>query len=90
MANPNPYQARQARSERRNKVLEPIFEAVVEAVTKARELLQHEDPHVALRAVHGVSQAAASAAKIYESTELASRLEALESREASNENNTSQ
>lgn len=78
MPNPNPYQARQARAANRMKILEPVFEAVLEAVGRARELLNNEDPAIALRAVHGVSQAAASAAKVYETTELASRLEALE------------
>lgn len=78
MANPNPYQARQARAAKRSRVLEPVFEAVLEAVNRSRELLHHEDPSIALRAVHGVSQAAASAAKVYEANELASRIEALE------------
>lgn len=78
MANPNPWQARQARAQSRTKILQPVFEAVLEAVDRARQLLQHEDPAVALRAVHGVSQAAASAAKVYEANELASRVEALE------------
>lgn len=78
MPNPNPYQARKARAETRARALEPVLEAVLEAVEKARELLYHEDPNVVLRAVHGVSQASASASKVFETTVLAERVEALE------------
>lgn len=86
MPNPNPFQARQAKAAKRAQVLAPVFEAILEAVARARALLHHEDPAVVLRAVHGVSQAAASAAKVYETTELASRVEALEQGAPQDEN----
>ena len=78
MPNPNPYQARKARAEKRAHSLQPVLEAVLEAVEKARELLYHEDPNIVLRAVHGVSQASASASKVFETTVLLERVEALE------------
>lgn len=78
MPNPNPYKARHQRAENRARALEPVLEAVLEAVEKARELLHSEDPQVVLRAVHAVSQAGASASKVFESTVLAERVEALE------------
>lgn len=78
MPNPNPYKARQQRAENRARTLEPVLEAVFEAVEKARELLHSEDPQLVLRAVHAVSQAGASASKVFETTVLAERVEALE------------
>jgi hypothetical protein len=78
MPNPNPYHARLARAAKRASALAPVLEATLEAVERARALLSHDDPVIVLRAVHGVSQASASAAKVYETTELASRVEALE------------
>jgi hypothetical protein len=78
VSNPNPYQARQAKAHKRTRVLEPVFEAMLEAVVIARQHLQNEDPQVALRACHAIFQGGASVAKLYEVTELAERVEILE------------
>jgi len=68
----------QRRYETRNEILDTVLESVLEAVKTARELLHHDDPNVRLRAIHGVSQSALSAQRVYESTELLRRLEAVE------------
>jgi hypothetical protein len=66
------------RQDTRNEILDTVLDSVLEAVRTARELLQHEDPNIRLRAIHGVSQSALSAQRVYESTELLRRLEAVE------------
>lgn len=76
--NPNPYQARQTRIERKRAALEPIREALDEAVTACRESLRDDDPAMRLRAAHAISQLAGSYAKIYEAIELESRMAAME------------
>ena len=63
---------------KRTRVLEPVFEAMLEAVAVARQHLPSEDPHIALRACHAIFQGGASVAKLYEVTELAERVEMLE------------
>lgn len=68
----------QRRYETRNEILDTVLESVLEAVKTARELLHHDDPNVRLRAIHGVSQSALSAQRVYESTELLRRLETVE------------
>lgn len=68
----------QKRHVTRNEILDTVLESVLEAVNTARELLHHEDPNVRLRAIHGVSQSALSAQRVYESTELLRRLETVE------------
>jgi hypothetical protein len=72
--NANPHQARRARAERKQAALEPIREALDEAVNTARECLRDGDPSMRLRAAHAISQLASSYAKIYEAVELESRI----------------
>ena len=80
MANPNPNTARATKAQKRREALEPILEAMREAVLTARELLTSEDQATPLRAVHAVSQAAVSYARVYEVGELEHRLEEVERR----------
>lgn len=80
MGNPNPQKARATKAQRRREALEPILEAMREAVLTARELLTCEDQATQLRAVHAVSQAAVSYARVYEVGELEHRLEEVERR----------
>lgn len=70
--------ARRSRAERRQRALEPLQQALDEAIDKARELLNHTEPGTALRAAHAISQLSSSYVKIYEAVELETRLEALE------------
>jgi hypothetical protein len=70
------------RQDTRNEILDTVLESVLEAVKTARELLHHDDPNVRLRAIHGVSQSALSAQRVYESTDLLRRLERLEAFDA--------
>jgi hypothetical protein len=72
--NTNPHQARRARIERKQAALEPIIDALHEAVNTARECLRDGDPSMRLRAAHAISQLAGSYAKIYEAVELESRI----------------
>ena len=48
------------------------------AVMAAGDLLDDDDPATRLRAVHAVSQSAAAYQRVYESSDLEARLEALE------------
>lgn len=48
------------------------------ALEAAERLLEHADPAIQLRAVHAISQAAGSYARVYEVGELEARLNALE------------
>lgn len=80
MANPNPNKARATKAQKRREALEPILEAMRKAVFTARELLTSEDQATQLRAVHAVSQAAVSYARVYEVGELENRLEEVERR----------
>jgi hypothetical protein len=76
--NTNPYQARIARAGKRRTALSGVLGTVSKALQTAESLLQDEDTAVRLRAVHAISQAAATYARLYEVGELESRLEALE------------
>lgn len=80
MANPNPNKARATKAQKRREALEPILDAMRKAVFTARELLTSEDQATQLRAVHAVSQAAVSYARVYEVGELENRLEEVERR----------
>lgn len=68
----------QRQHDTRKEILETVLESVLEAVKTARELLHHDDPNIRLRAIHGVSQSALSAQRVYESTDVLRRLEAVE------------
>jgi hypothetical protein len=87
MANPNPYQARMARAEKRKRTLHgsipELRERVWKAVKAAEGLLSHDDPSVRLRAVHAITQAAASYVRVAEAVELDARVERLESHDYS-------
>ena len=79
--NPNPTAARQAKkAKRRGKpgTLADAQAVLWRALQKAGELLDTEDPHLSLKAVHAVSQCAGSYAKVLEVGELEARLQALE------------
>ena len=83
MANPNPdpLKARQAKKAKRRGKPGSLSDAQAvlwQALRKAGELLEHEDPHLSLKAVHAVSQCAANYAKVLEVGELEARLQALE------------
>lgn len=76
--NPNPYQARQARIERKQHALQPTRDAMDEALSACRECLRDDDPALRLRAAHAISQLAGAFMKLYEAVEIESRLAALE------------
>lgn len=78
MANSNPYQARIARAEKRRADLGSMLDKLKAAADRAGELVNNEDPATAIRAIHALSQTATSFAKVYETAELAARVEALE------------
>lgn len=80
MANPNPRKARQAKTDRKRSALAPVLDSLHRAVTTAEELLASTEEATRLRAVHAVSQAAVSYARVYEVGELEGRLEDLEKR----------
>ena len=77
--NTNPYQARIARTERKQNALQPARDAMDEALTACRECLQNDDPAMRLRAAHAISQLAGAYVKLYEAIEMESRLAAIES-----------
>ena len=77
--NPNPYQARQARIERKRDALQPTRDAMDEAMAACRECLGNADPALRLRAAHAISQLAGAFMKMYEAVEIESRLAAIES-----------
>jgi len=84
MANPNPIQARISKAEKKREVLTWMLSKLENAVETADELLNHEDPHIRLRAVHAISQVATSYAKVYEVGELEARLQIIIDMYASN------
>ena len=90
MSNPNadPTKARQAKKARRRGkpgTVEDARRLLWQALTRAGELLEVEDPEtgqpdntLALKAIHAISQGAGAYAKDTEVTDLAARIEALE------------
>lgn len=80
MANPNPTQARQAKRLKRRKAgtLEHARALLWQALERAAELLEEDDPALSLKAVHALSQGASSYAKLVEVGELEARIAALE------------
>jgi hypothetical protein len=83
MANPNPHPARAAKRRRRLQSMGDITDLkrkVWVAVVTAAQMLEDEDakPDLKLRAVHAVTQAAASYAKLIEATEFEARIAELE------------
>jgi hypothetical protein len=80
MPNPNPRRAREAKAEKRRVALAPVLESLHEAVDTATDLLHSPEEATRLKAVHAVSQAAVSYARVYEVGELEGRLEELEKR----------
>lgn len=78
MANPNPTKARRARSEQKRERLTHILAHVSNALERSSDLLEHDDPNIALRAANAIFQGAVAYARVYEVGELESRLEALE------------
>lgn len=83
MANPNPSAARKARSAKKRERLVHILEDVELAITKAKALLDNEDPNIVLRAANCVGQLAISYTRVYEVGEIEQRLETLEEANAS-------
>jgi hypothetical protein len=80
MPNPNPRRAREAKAERRRAALAPVLDSLHDAVDTATALLDSTEENTRLKAVHAVSQAAVSYARVYEVGELEGRLEELEKR----------
>lgn len=80
MPNPNPRKARQAKAEKKRASLAPVLESLHRAVVTAEELLASTEEATRLKAVHAVSQAAVSYARVYEVGELEGRLEQIEQR----------
>lgn len=81
MANPNPTQARMGKKARRREEPGTIAQAQAllwRALTRAGDLLDEEDPHLTLKAIHAISQGASAYARIVEVGELEARIEALE------------
>ena len=81
MSNPDPYEARKAKRQKRREQpgnLEDARTLLWKALQRAAELLSTEDPQLSLKAVHAVSQCAGSYAKILEVGEFEARLAALE------------
>jgi L-amino acid N-acyltransferase YncA len=78
MADPNPFKARIGRAEKRKQALQPIVEALNEAIEAARAVLSDDDPSMRLRAAHAISQVGATYVRVYEAAEIESRIEALE------------
>lgn len=79
--NPNPTEARRAKRTKRRKAgtLEHARALLWQALERAAELLEEEDPALSLKAVHALSQGASSYAKLVEAGELEARIAALES-----------
>lgn len=80
MPNPNPKAAREAKATRKREALLPILTNLRDAVETAHELLQSEEESTKLKAVHAVSQAAVSYARVYEVGEIENRLAEIENR----------
>lgn len=79
MANPNPSKARAARRQKAKVgTLKDVVGMLWEALETARGLLQDDDSHTRLKAIHALSQTASSYARVYEVGELEARIEALE------------
>lgn len=83
MANPNPDAAKARmgkKAKRRSQpgTVEAARALLWQALERAAELLQEDDPYLSLKAVHAVSQGASAYAKIVEVGELEARIEALE------------
>ena len=81
MANPNPYQARQAKRRRgRPGNLSQVLRIVWAALLEADGVLQRadDDAEVILKAVHAVSQCAGQYAKLLEVGEWEARLTQVE------------
>ena len=82
MPNPNPYHGRRAKRSKRLRAgdVSDVKERVWEAVEAACAVLHdpEADCGLRLRAVHAITQAAASYTKILESAEFEARLNALE------------
>lgn len=79
MANPNPHQGRLAQRRRRKPGnMQALAAKLWGALEVAERLLSHPEPATQLRAVHAISQAAGSYARLYEVGELEARLNALE------------
>lgn len=78
MANPNPITARRARNEQKRERLSHILNDVEAAITRAKALLENDDPGIVLRAANCVGQLAISYTRVYEVGEIEQRLEALE------------
>lgn len=80
MPNPSPRKARQAKAEKKRASLAPVLDSLHRAVETAEELLASTEEATRLKAVHAVSQAAVSYARVYEVGELEGRLEQIEQR----------
>ncbi len=80
MANPNPRKAREAKAEKRRAALAPVLDSLHQAVNTATALLDSPEEATRLKAVHAVSQAAVSYARVYEVGELEERFEEIEKR----------
>lgn len=78
MADPNPYRARMAKAERRKASLQPLQDAMQDAIETARAMLTHDDDGMRLRAVHAISQIGGAFVRLYEAAEIESRIDALE------------
>lgn len=81
MPNPNPHKARQAKkAKQRAGTIQDVQEKVWTAILTAEQVLTKEgaDDTLRLRAVHAITQAAASYVKITETGELEARLAELE------------
>lgn len=82
MPNPNPHKARRAKKDKRLGVgtINDVKGKVWKAILAAEEVLDNNSAEDALklRAVHAITQAAASYTKIVETGELEARLEELE------------
>lgn len=78
--NPNPVEARKAKRAKRRKggSLEHARVLLWQALERAAELLNEDDPALSLKAVHAISQGASSFAKLVEVGEFEARLAALE------------
>jgi hypothetical protein len=68
------------RAERRRLALSAMLNRLNYAGDVAERLLDHEQPEIQLRAVHALTQCAATYAKVYEVGELEHRFEVLEQR----------